>query len=454
MKNTNLVKLLATGSIFCALFANNTTNAQEREKPVLFGKTVEGVMSNGKIRCLTTEYNEYLQEKFPLNEAENNGIVYQTLDANEIITIPVVVHVIHSGQPLGVGPNISDAQVMSQITVLNQDYRRQQGSPGYNTDPVGADTEIQFCLAQRDPQGNATNGINRVNLGNTVWHQQNVETILKPQTQWDPTKYLNIWVCQFGAHSNPNLDLQDVLGYAQFPSGTGLPGLGGTAASVTDGVIIGYQYFGSSSLAAGNYWAPYDKGRTATHEIGHWLGLRHIWGDNGSCTVNASDSFQDYCPDTPPQADMNEYCNTNATSCGSLDMVRNYMDYTNDSCMNIFTQNQKTRMRTTMQNGTRRASLKTSNACTPPSASTEDFGLGMISLYPNPTSDMLNIVVPDNYELSGNVVIYNAVGQQVYSSTIANTTLYSVNVSGFNSGVYFIKITKDNQTKTLQFVKK
>src|SRR5690606_26221317 len=236
--------------------------------PVLFGKTVEGVMSNGKIRCLTTEYNEYLQEKFPLNEAENNGIVYQTLDANEIITIPVVVHVIHSGQAIGVGRNISDAQVMSQITVLNQDYRRAQNTPGYNNDPVGADTEIQFCLAQRDPQGNATNGINRVNLGNTVWNEYNVETILKPQTRWDPTKYLNIWVCQFGG------DLNGVLGYAQFPTGTGLQGLGGGSTSaMTDGVIIGYQFFGSSSLASGNYFPPYDKGRTATHEVAHWLGL-------------------------------------------------------------------------------------------------------------------------------------------------------------------------------------
>src|SRR5690606_8674897 len=113
MKNTNLVKLLAIGSIFCALFANNTANAQEKEKPVLFGKTVEGVMSNGKIRCLTTEYNEYLERTYPFIEEELTDVIYQTLDANEIITIPVVVHVIHSGQAVGVGRNISDAQVMS-----------------------------------------------------------------------------------------------------------------------------------------------------------------------------------------------------------------------------------------------------------------------------------------------------------------------------------------------------
>lgn len=445
MKKKNLAKLLAFGSVFCAVLT-----AQAQEKPVIFGRTVEGVMENGKIRCVTTEYNEYLQEMYPFREdEEENNVVYQTLGVNEIITIPVVVHVIHSGQSVGVGPNISNAQVMSQIAVLNQDYRRAANSPGFNNDPVGADTEIQFCLAQRDPQGNPTNGINRVNLGNTTWNEYNVQTILKPNTYWDPTKYLNIWVCQFGG------DLNQTLGYAQFPTGTGLPGLGGgPSGSITDGVIIGYQYFGSSSLAAGNYWAPYDKGRTTTHEIGHWLGLRHIWGDNSSCTVNTQDSGQDFCPDTPPQDWFNETCNINAYSCGSYDMVRNYMDYTNDSCMNIFTQNQKTRMRTTMQNGVRRASLLSSNACTPPSASTEDFGLGMISLYPNPTSDMLNIVVPDNYELSGNITIYNTVGQQVYASTMANTTLHSIDVSGFNSGVYFIKITKENQTKTLQFVKK
>src|SRR5690606_6587937 len=151
MKNTNLVKLLAMGSIFCALFANNTANAQEKEKPVIFGKTVEGVMSNGKIRCVTTEYNEYVQELYPYREKEDNSnIVSQVLGTNEIITIPVVVHVIHSGQPIGNGPNISNAQVISQITVLNQDYRRAVNTPGFNNDAVGADTEIQFCLAQRE----------------------------------------------------------------------------------------------------------------------------------------------------------------------------------------------------------------------------------------------------------------------------------------------------------------
>ncbi|HEU4496838.1 MAG TPA: M43 family zinc metalloprotease, partial [Flavobacterium sp.] len=161
---------------------------------------------------------------------------------------------------------------------------------------------------------------------------------------------LNMWTVNF---SNSNL-----LGYAQFPSASGLPGLNSDGgAATTDGVVSGYNYFGSSDYNDGTFilGAPYDKGRTMTHEVGHWLGLKHIWGD-GDCSVD------DFCADTPNAATANYNCPTNLDSCPDpgLDMVQNYMDYTDDPCMNIFTADQKARMITVMNNSTRRSTLKTS----------------------------------------------------------------------------------------------
>lgn len=324
---------------------------------------------NGIIRCATTEYEKFLQQNDPkrMNDAEFEAWIapliaqyksQQTVSsqAGGVITIPVVVHVIHNGQTVGVAPNITDAQVQSQIQVMNNDFRRMVGTPGYNTNPVGADTMIQFALAQQDPNGNPTNGIDRVNLCQSSWSTTAINATVKPTTQWDPTQYLNMWSVNFSD--------QTLLGYAQFPNASGLPGLNpvGGAAN-TDGVVCNYATFGSIAYDDGTFLlnAPYNLGRTMTHEVGHWVGLRHIWGDGG-CSVD------DFCADTPNAGAENYECPTGMDSCpGStgLDMIENYMDYTDDACMNIFTQNQKDRITVIMNNAARRASLKTSTKDVP-----------------------------------------------------------------------------------------
>ncbi len=353
-------------------YAQKTTSAFGERMRMMSKKA-----PSGHIRCVTNEYEAELQEKYPNRptRAEFEAWLAKKIDEEKVnrrgttaspaivVTIPVVVHVIHNGDALGVNENITDAQVISQITVLNQDYRKMLGTPGYNSNTVGADVEIEFCLAQRTPDGQATNGIEHINLGVASWNESQVEGTLKPQTQWDPTQYFNIWVCNFGG------DLADVLGYAQFPSTSGLGGMAANGGDAdTDGVIIGYKYFGSSTLyPSGNYEAPYDQGRTATHEIGHCFGLIHIWGDNSSCTVNATDSNKDYCPDTPAASTEHYGCtaDNSCTAAAGNDMIENYMDYSDDACMNIFTQNQKTRILTVLQNSIRRATLVTSSGCTP-----------------------------------------------------------------------------------------
>lgn len=278
-----------------------------------------------------------------------------------VVTIPIIFHVIHNGDNVGAGENISQAQVNSQIDVLNEDFRKAFGTPGYNTHPAGADCEIEFCAAVVDPNGVilAEPGIDRRNMGQTDWQRStgaanDIEAVLKPATIWDPDRYCNVWTVRFGGAST------SLLGYAQFPSSSGLQGLNNNGGSATtDGVVVRFNATGR----VGTLDATYNEGRTLTHEIGHWLGLRHIWGDQ-SCG-------NDYCNDTPTSTGANYGCpNQNTCNEGGSnppDMVQNYMDYSNDECMNIFTNDQKTRIMTVLANSPRRESLVTSSTvCTIP----------------------------------------------------------------------------------------
>ncbi|WP_066434569.1 hypothetical protein [Chryseobacterium sp. CCH4-E10] len=157
---------------------------------------------NGFIRCASTEYEQMLQKNDPerMSDAQFEAWLSPLIENAKnnksqnggIITIPVVVHVIHSGQALGIAPNITDNQVKSQITVMNNDFRRLAGTPGFNSDPVGADTMIQFALAKVDPNGNPTNGIDRLNLCEASWSTTDINAFVKPMTIWDPTRYMNM----------------------------------------------------------------------------------------------------------------------------------------------------------------------------------------------------------------------------------------------------------------------
>ena len=373
--------------LFSLLFSSYSSLSQVKNttKVSLFG--TNKVISKGDfIRCGSTEYEEYLKSKNPNRlstsefeqwitpkiaiEKERRKNAPKGSRINAVITIPVVVHVIHNGDLIGTDENIFDEQVISQIRVLNEDFRKKSGTTGFNSNPVGADAEIEFVLAKRDPSGVLTNGIDRVDLGRASWLTDEIETTVKPLTIWNPDKYFNIWVVKFATNT--------LLGYAQFPSNSSLSGINANEGPAnTDGVVVGYKFFGSSSyFPAGTYAAPYDKGRTASHEVGHWIGLRHIWGD-GDCSVD------DFCLDTPNAGQANYGCPAGVDSCpasAGLDMVENYMDYTNDGCMNIFTADQKNRMITVMNNSIRRVSLKTSDALTPGTSFTNDASLMIVSL--------------------------------------------------------------------------
>ena len=331
------------------------------------------------------------------------------LEANKVsanYTIPVVIHIIHGGQAVNTYPNISNAQATSQITILNNDfaaaglnvgnypasafttYATAAGLPAANKDGNGrpkiSNFNINFCLATIDKNGAAmaVAGIDRVNYTtittpttatypsknpaaanyNTPTTFQNfMNNYIKPATVWDPTKYMNIWVTDVNAGAG-------LLGFATFPAASGLTGIpGGTGTASTDGLWCWGRAFGN----VGTLQAPYNKGRTATHEIGHWVGLRHIWGD-GTCAT-------DYCLDTPPASTSNGGTLTypfNANSCTSPtgtsnttpngangEMFMNFMDYTDDGAMYMFTEDQRTRAQAAMANGTHRKFLGTHGLC-------------------------------------------------------------------------------------------
>lgn len=252
------------------------------------------------------------------------------------VTIPVVVHIVYNTS----AENISAEQVQSQIDALNRDYNKQ------NTDltkvpsefsNVAADCQIRFQLASRDPQANPTKGIVRYATTKTYWGAN--DDIKKPSkggfTNWDPTKYLNIYVCNIG---------EGILGFSSFPS----------SPAHLDGVVIDYTAFGTIGTAR----APFNKGRTCVHEVGHWMNLIHLWGD--------LDCGNDYVEDTPQQKDAH-YGNvttpqySNCTGKTVRNMTMNFMDYVNDDCMFMFTSGQKTRIQALF--ASTRASLLNSDGC-------------------------------------------------------------------------------------------
>lgn len=270
--------------------------------------------------------------------AANGGATDRT-----VVTIPVVVHVVWRTTV----QNISDAQIQSQLTVLNDDFRKLNADASLVPaafQSLAADCEVNFCLAQQDPSGAATTGIERRQTTVTSFGTNDNMKFYSSGglDAWDASKYLNLWVCNLSG---------GVLGYAQFPGGP----------ANTDGVVCTYTAFGTTGTAT----APFNKGRTATHEVGHWLNLYHIWGDDGTACTGS-----DNCADTPNQADENYGCPTfPQVSCSNGpngDMFMNYMDYTDDACMYMFTTGQKNRAQAVLATGGSRASLASSPGCQAP----------------------------------------------------------------------------------------
>lgn len=327
----------------------------------------------------------------------------------ELYTISVIFHVVWRTEE----QNISEEQILSQLEVLNDDFRaaNDQSNVPFGFQDEIADAEIEFCLARRLPSGQATSGILRTETEETIIGLKPALYTSSPAV--DSEHYLNVWVADLGGGIN---------GIADFP---------GQAIPEQDGIIIDPRYVGTTGAAAEE--EPYHLGRTLTHEIGHYLNLYHVFGTttSGSCQTD------DFVEDTPNSE--NTYLGNCPSgiefSCESSDMWMNFMYFTDDACMSMFSQGQKARMQATLMN--ERAGLTESQGCLPVNNENISFRNEGMKVYPNPAADFLMI---ENTSIETHEVeICNTEGKIIthISSAPGNTYL---DLSTFKHGVYFLQI--------------
>ncbi|MBC7830351.1 MAG: T9SS type A sorting domain-containing protein [Chitinophagaceae bacterium] len=355
----------------------------------------------------------YSEPRMVASGIEGNGLA--------VIKIPVVVHVLYNS----VEQKITEEQVRSQLDVLNRDYRMLNTSvtelPDYFKS-LAADCFIEFTPATIDPQGRPTRGIVWKKTNNSYFGSDDGIKFSRRggDDAWDADRYLNIWVGKL----SPGM-----VGYSS-PIG---------ASKEKDGIVLRYSAFGTLGTAT----APYNLGRTAVHEIGHWLGLKHIWGDR-FCG-------DDEVADTPPQKGPTPGCPSGVTAAAcdnsaSGSMYMNFMDVTYDACTNMFTNGQRDRMRALFAEGGPRHALLYSQGSSGPllpmpvELPVDSFLIQSVIVYPNPADNTITVNTGAAGDLTGDRIrIHNHLGQLVLQSNITAKTM-QLNISSFRNGLYYLKI--------------
>lgn len=339
----------------------------------------------------------------------------------DALVIPIVFHVVYFSE----SENISDQQIYSQIAVLNRDYRKKNSNlssvhPDFQK--VAADIGFEFCLAEKDPFGNETNGITRTqtpypNIGikNNFDGRKNIYySDLGGEDAWDTQKYLNVWVCRMG---------DNILGTGSFPGG---------AIPSEVGVVIDLEAFGTMGTAQ----SPNNLGKTLVHEIGHYFDLQHVWGNViGDCNVD------DGIADTPEQERPTRGCPIERkVSCGSFDMYNDYMDYSDDACLAMFTFGQKERMLAALQ--TARPNLLNTDIC---SEKALESPLEKIKLHTNPVDDELFLSLTEGNIFEASATFYDVWGQVVLATELFYFPgNYPIDVSHLPQGLYFVVLSSSD----------
>lgn len=401
---------------------------------VLTAILLSGLYINAQSKCSTMQILEKRIKQDPalkfrreLSEIETQNLISVSNNFKNtqiVVTIPVVVHVLYNNAT----QNISLFQILSQIDILNLDFRL------LNIDalnglhpfwPVTADAQIQFCLASRDPSGAPTTGVTRTFTDSISFLGIGSEkySVTGGINNWDPTKYLNLWVCDLSASGG-------TLGYAAFPSDL-------ATSPSDDGVVISYTAFGNIGTAT----APNNLGRTATHEVGHWLNLSHIWGD-AICG-------DDFVADTEIAEDNNFGCptfphNSNST-CGAGpngEMYMNYMDYVDDYCMVMFTDGQATRMHAALSGD--RLGLLSSLGCTPVSGLSEVSLENIFSIYPNPSNTIFTVDAELKKNKNLSIDLCDLLGNKILQFQNVVGFPFQINISDLATGSYFVNFRTAN----------
>lgn len=415
-------------------------------------------------KCATVDvinYQESIMPGYKQRVADAFSATKQIADANKanraaddtIYVVQCVFHVVYTAPE----ENIPDSVIYSQIEVLNEDYRR------LNADTVKTrqifanivgDTRIQFELASVDPNGNPTTGITRAQGNPTGFlgfspFDDGVKTAATGGVDaWPTDKYLNVWVCSIGN------GILGILGYAFPPTGAVNWPAGSETDSAHQGVVLHYPVVGR------NFSAPIDatvtKGRSAVHEIGHYLGLRHIWGD-GDCTED------DGLADTPDAIDANQQtCDTTMNTCTEAgpiqypDMIENYMDYSDDRCLNAFTHDQIAIMRSTLQTSRYGIARRIHEEDSVSTSIKNTFAkLTNISVYPNPATGVVNFDVQMEQGIEYSIQVINALGEVVYASPSSMLKNGMIDLSSKPTGIYYAKFSVGTQTlvKRLQIIR-
>ncbi len=405
-------------------------------------------------RCGTFDMMQYKEQQTPGYMARTKACfdnAKQIADANRInrstsdtiYRVQLVFHVVY----LNAAENIPDSVIYSQVEVLNEDYRRLNADTVRTRDefkPVAGDAHIEFYLATTDPDGNPTNGITRTagNGGIIGFNpfQENMKVEPGGKAPWPTDRYVNIWVCNV-------LNGLGILGYSYPPDNAPNWPSGSSTDSAKQGVVLHYPVVGR------NFSNPIDQtvagGRSLTHELGHFFGLRHIWGDSTGCNNDDGISDTPYASDASQQT-----CDTVINSCPDAptdfnDMIEDYMDYSDDRCLNMFTNEQIGIMHAMLQ--TSRAGVAT--VVTGTAIKNVENNFETIQLFPSPSTGIINLNAQVKNGKNYSYEIFNAIGEKLVaeSNLAAANNHRIINLTAQPSGIYFAKITSGEQVVVKKF---
>jgi hypothetical protein len=414
--------------LVCLLLATIILRVDAQEKCYTAIHRANKLKENPSLKHLIVQQEQALQEVI-----ENKSFEKRTS-----IIIPVVVHVIYKSEK----ENISVEQIKSQIKVLNDDFgftnvnKLAESHPFYK---FCAASGIEFKLANVDPTGKTTTGITRTKTTKDFWQEEEFDSVKFTHAgginSWDPSSYLNIWVANFDNSS-------DVLGFAILPDQL-------NNATEYDGLVIRHEAFGILGTAGTNGFGNVNLGRTATHEIGHWLNLHHIWGNGDEVCGN------DLVADTEPADSSNTDCPTfpyhAKNSCGSSEngeMFMNYMDYTSDACMNMFTIGQIERMKAAIE--TFRKKIHTSKGYVNTANLTVN-DIHNLEIYPNPSTGIINIQTNNDILASKTLILVDILGNTVKTFQL-EPNISQLNCEDVPNGIYFLQFQNTENSTALKLI--